>query len=196
MQKTKVLFVLCIFVFFTISLFSTLPLIQPGTAVEEPTAETASLLIILDVWHIDFGKYKELCSEPKLSIEEFNLVAIMSSKSGVEMSQIWKWRKMKIEWQTILKKIGLTLEDFVPRSEKKWDEPYQFCYSYWREKGDPKKVFLLSDYNFEKLGEILTLSKYSEKSVDTVIEDMTKGGSFRELSIKYYKEKTKKTKRR
>jgi hypothetical protein len=196
MQKIKVLSVLLVCSFFSVWLFSALPMVQPGNAVEEPTAETASILIILDIWRIDIGAYKEICSEPKLSLEEFNLMAVMSSKSGVPMSQIWKWRKMKIEWQSILKRIGLTLEDVVPRSEKKWGEPYQFCYSYWREKGDPKKVFLFSDYNFEKLGEIMTLAKYSEKSVDTVIEEMTKGGSFRELSLKYYKEKTKKTKRR
>ncbi len=176
--------------------FASIPFVEQGSVVEEPTSEVSAILIILEVWHPDLNQYKELAKEPRLSLEEFNVMAIISSKSGIPLSQIWKWRKLKIDWQSILKKCGLTLEDVVPRSEKKWNEPYQFCYTYWRDKGDPKKVFLLTDYNFEKLGEIYTLSKYSEKSIDAVIEEMIKSGSFRELSLKYYKEKTKKVKKR
>lgn len=196
MPKIRVLFFLSICFFFFVKIFSAVPFVEAGSVVEEPTPETAALLIIVEVWKPDPLQYKKICNDPKLSLEEFNLISILGSKGGVSLSQIWRWRKLKIEWHGILKRLGLTLEDFIPRSEKKWDEPYQFCYTYWREKGDPKKVFSISDYNFEKLGEVVTLAKYSEKSVDLVIEEMLKSGSFRELSLKYYKEKTKKPRRR
>ncbi|MCX7830420.1 MAG: hypothetical protein N2445_05115 [Acidobacteria bacterium] len=196
MLKNKFHCIAFLSLFISLSLYSSIPFVEKGSVIEEPTSETASLLIILEVWNPNISQYKEICQEPKLSLEEFNVIAIISNKSGVPLSQIWKWRKLKLEWETIIKKVGLTLEDVVPKSDKKWSEPYQLCYTYWREKGDPKKAFVLTDYNFEKIGEVITLSKYSEKTIDFIIEEMTKGGSFRELSLKYYKEKTKKIRKK
>lgn len=195
MQKIKIFFLLLCFSFCELA-FASIPVIEPENVVEEPTSEVASVLIILEVWQPEITQYKEIANDPKLSLEEFNFMAIIFSKSGVSLTQIWKWRKMKLDWQTILKKSRLMIEDIVPRSEKKWNEPYLLCYTFWREKGDPKKVFSFTDYSFEKLAEVLTLSKYSGKTIDTVIEEMVKTGSFRELSLKFYKEKTKKARKR
>lgn len=196
MLKISVFIVLSICFFFFINTFCAIPFVETSNVVEEPTSEIASLLIILEVWNPDHNQYKEICTDPKLSLEEFNLLSILSLKSGIPLSQIWRWRNMKLDWQTIIRKCSLTLDDVVPRVEKKWPEPYYFSYCYWREKGDPKKVFSLTDYNFEKLGEVWTLSKYSGKTIDAVIEEITKVGSFRELSLQFYKEKNKKVRKK
>ena len=193
-MKTNRFFLITFFVcfLFKLQLFATLPFLAAGQIpdVDSVTGEVATTFIILDVYKPDADDYKTLSNDQKISVEEFNVLAYLSKKSSIPMTKIWKWRCMKLSWTNIIQKLNLDLDDVIPKAEKMCEEPYKLCYTYWREKGNPKKVFSLGDYDFEKICEVVTLSAYSGKPVDVTIESLKKE-SFRNLSVKFFKEKNK-----
>ncbi len=193
-MKTNRFILITLFVclLFKLPLLATLPLLLEGQIpdIDSVTGEVATTFIILEVYKPNADDYKTLCNDPKISVEEFNVLAYLSQKSSTLMTKIWKWRCMRLSWMNIIQRLNLDLDDVIPKSEKMCDEPYKLCYTYWREKGNPKKVFSLGDYNFEKICEVVTLSRYSGKPVDATIESLNKE-SFRTLSVKYFKEKNK-----
>lgn len=192
---SKIKFIV-LFLSISILLFSSIPEVDLTTEKSDVSVEEATIMVIHKVWNFNTDEYKALCREQALSVEEFNLLAIIGSKSKLSMEKIWKWRKMKLPWKDITEMAKIDLDDIIPKSEKLYEEPYSLCFKYWREKGDRKKVFEISDYVFEKIGEVLTLSLFSEKNVDFVIDEIKKGSSFRILCQKYYLEKSKKKQKR
>jgi hypothetical protein len=178
------------------ALFASLPVIDITIPPELPDESQASVITILTAWSPNTAEYKELAKDPKMSIEDFNVLAILQSKSGVSMKDMWRWRKLHLGWQEIVEKVKLSLDDVIPRSEKKWPEPYLKCWSYWRERGNSKEKISVADYDYEKLAEALTLQKASSKTIDIIVEQLAKGESFRSLSAKYLAEKTPKSRRK
>lgn len=176
---------------FPAALFAALPVIDAAALPEAPSDHQAAMIVILTAWNPDTAEYLELAKDPKICIEDFNILACLQSKSGASMKDMWRWRKLHLGWQDIVAKIRLSLDDVVPKSEKKWPEPYLKCWSYWRERGGPAGKTVVADYDFEKLAEVLTLQKATEQTADGVIEMLQKGGSFRSLSSAHLAEKAK-----
>lgn len=150
------------------------------------------MLVILTAWNPDRAEYRELSSDPKICIEDFNIMACVQSKGGGSMKEMWRWRKLRLSWQEIVEKLKLSLDDVVPRSDKKWPEPYLKCWSYWRERGGAKDKPFVADYDFEKLAEVMTLQKATAKTADVIIELLQKGGNFRTLCQAHLVEKAPK----
>lgn len=184
--------------FFGLSLqaavIAALPVVDIAALPEVPDDGQAAMIVILTTWNPIPAEYSELAKDPKICIEDFNILACLQSKSGVSMKEMWRWRKLHLGWQEIVAKVKLSLDDVVPKSEKKWPEPYMKCWTYWRERGGSSSKAVVADYDFEKLVEVMTLQKATEKPVDTVIELLQKGASFRSLSAAHLSEKAKATK--
>jgi hypothetical protein len=191
-----------VFCFFLLTLFlpsgllCQIPVIDIAALPLQPDENQAAVAVIITAWAPDLNAYKEIARDPKAAVEDLNILAILSSKSGKPMKDIWHWRKLHVDWQEILEKLNLSLDDFIPRSEKRWQEPYLKCWSYWRDKGSVKYKCMVADYDFEKLADVVTLQKYSTKTVDAIVEQLVKGESFRSLSGKFYVERNSKGRRK
>ena len=178
--------------FFSGALFAALPVVDPSSPPESPSGDQAAMLVILTTWNPDRTEYRELAGDSRICIEDFNIMACIQSKSGGSMKGMWRWRKLRLGWQEIAEKLKLSLDDVVPRSEKKWPEPYLKCWSYWRERGGTKDKPFVADYDFEKMAEVMTLQKTTARTADAIIEELQKGGNFRSICLAHLSEKAPK----
>jgi len=182
--------------FFQGALFASIPVIDPAApAPENPSDDHAAMIVILSAWNPSLSEYKELAPDPRICIEEFNIMACLQARSGGSMKDMWRWRKLRLSWQEIADKLKIPLDDLIPRADKKWPEPYIKCWSYWRERGGVKNSLVVTDYDFEKLVEVLAIQKVTAKAPDVIIDLLQKGETFRTLSKSHLTEKTPKAKK-
>lgn len=186
MRKTLVL---TLFMVLAIGAFARLPLNNFG-APDLNVDIHASLILSQSTWGVPLPDANRLAGDPRITPDDFSILAFLSSHSGLTIEAIWRHRLGGASWYDVCGRVGVPMDVVMVRTQKDFGPPYGKAWGYWKKHPRPgDRTFFLDDTDFQRMVEVHTLCKATGKGPDEIINGFKGGESYTKWAGKVGREK-------
>lgn len=149
----------------------------------------ASVRLSFDTWGLPVADANRIALQAGITTDDFAVMGFLSNRSGVSLTALWGYRGTGMSWGQVAVTVGVPWDVIVVQPSRDFGPPYGKAWGYWRNQGDARRGFTLTDREFMRMVEVHTLMKATGRSADDIIQGLKEGKRYRTWAGDTWREK-------